>query len=88
VCSDVIHYVPTAELKRGLAGFSEHCDGVAFLELYTGDDDIAGDKNGFLPRSAKSYRTWFKDAGFVSCGSHAYLSENLHANAVELEILD
>lgn len=88
VCSDVIHYVPTAELKRGLAGFSEHCDGVAFLELYTGGDDIAGDKKGFLPRSAKSYRQWFKDAGFVSCGSHAYLSENLHANAVELEVLD
>ena len=88
VCSDVIHYVPTAELKRGLAGFSEHCDGVAFLELYTGGDDIAGDKKGFLPRSAKSYRKWFRDAGFVSCGSHAYLSENLHANAVELEVLD
>jgi SAM-dependent methyltransferase len=88
VCSDVIHYVPTAELKRGLSGFAEHCDGVAFLELYARDDDIAGDKKGFLPRSAASYRKWFKGAGFISCGSHAYLSENLHANAVALEILD
>jgi SAM-dependent methyltransferase len=87
VCSDVIHYLPTAELKRGLAGFREHCDGLAFLELYTGEDDIAGDKLGFLARPARSYRRWFAEAGFVACGSHGYLSENLHANAVALEIL-
>lgn len=88
VCSDVLHYVPTAELRRGLAGLAEHCDGVAFLELYTAGDDIAGDKAGFLPRSAKAYRKWFREAGFIPCGSHHYLSENLHANAVALEILD
>lgn len=88
VCSDVIHYVPTAELKRGLSGFAEHCDGVAFLELYAKGDGIAGDKNGFLSRPAKSYREWFKAAGFIACGCQAYLSENLHANAVALEIFD
>lgn len=88
VCSDVIHYVPTAELKQGLAGFAEHCDGLAFLELYTGDDDIAGDRAGFLSRSARDYRRWFKAAGFLACGSHCYLSENLHANSVTLEVLD
>lgn len=87
ICSDVIHYVANAELKRGLAGFSEHCDGVAFLELYTADDDIAGDKQGFLPRRAATYRKWFRAAGFIPCGSHAYLSKNLHANAVALEVL-
>ena len=87
VCSDVMHYLPTAELRRGLSGFSEHCDGVAFLELYTDDDAIAGDKLGFLPRSATFYRRQFKRAGFIGCGSHLYLSENLHANAVALEKL-
>jgi SAM-dependent methyltransferase len=88
VCSDVIHYVPTAELRRGLSGFSELCDGVAFLELYARGDDIRGDKLGFLSRPASSYRRWFRDAGFVACGSHAYLSPNLHANAVALEVLE
>lgn len=88
VCSDVIHYVPTAELKRGLSGFAEHCDGVAFLELYASGDDITGDTRGFLPRSASNYRKWFRSAGFLPCGSHAYLSENLHSNAVALEIFD
>lgn len=88
VCSDVIHYLPTPELKRGLSGFSEHCDGVAFLELYARGDDIAGDKQGFISRSADAYRRMFRNAGFLACGSHAYLSENLHANAVALEIID
>jgi len=86
VCSDVIHYVPTAELRRGLAGFSELCDGVAFLELYTADDRIAGDFEGFIPRPAAQYRKLFRDAGFQPCGSQCYLSPNLHANAVALEV--
>jgi len=88
VCSDVMHYVPTAELRRGLSGFAELCDGVAFLELYARGDRILGDHAGYLARPAASYRRWFREAGFVSCGSHAYLSPNLHANAVALEILD
>jgi SAM-dependent methyltransferase len=88
VCSDVMHYVPTAELRRGLSGFAELCDGVAFLELYARGDEISGDKLGYLPRPAASYRRWFRDAGFLACGSHAYLSPNLHANAVALEIQD
>jgi len=87
VCSDVIHYVPTAELRRGLSGFAELCDGVAFLELYARGDAIRGDHEGFLARPAASYRRWFREAGFVACGSHAYLSPNLRANAVALEIL-
>ena len=88
VCSDVIHYVPTTELRRGLSGFSELCDGVAFLELYARGDQIRGDKDGFLSRPAASYRRWFREAGFVACGSHAYLSPNLHANAVALETFE
>ncbi|MEO8160838.1 MAG: class I SAM-dependent methyltransferase [Arenimonas sp.] len=88
VCSDVIHYVPTTELRRGLAGFNELCDGLAFLELYARGDDIRGDREGFLARPAASYRRWFREAGFIACGSHAYLSPNLHANAVALEVLE
>ena len=88
VCSDVIHYVPTAELRRGLSGFEELCDGVAFLELYARGDDIRGDKQGYIARPAASYRRWFREAGFVACGSHAYLSPNLHANAVALEVFE
>jgi SAM-dependent methyltransferase len=86
VCSDVIHYVPTAELRRGLRGFSELCDGVAFLELYAAGDEIAGDLQGYLARPARDYRRWFRSAGFVPCGTQFYLSPNLHSNAVSLEV--
>lgn len=87
VCSDVIHYLPTAELRRGLRGFSELCDGVALLELYAAGDDIAGDLQGYFARPAASYRRWFRAAGFVPCGTQFYLSPNLHPNAVALEVL-
>ena len=87
VCSDVIHYVPTAELRRGLSGFTEHCQGVAFLELYTKEDHIAGDLRGFLPRRAADYRRWFAEAGLTACGSQAYLTPALQAKASALETL-
>ncbi|KFN44851.1 class I SAM-dependent DNA methyltransferase [Arenimonas oryziterrae] len=86
VCSDVLHYVPNAELKRGLAGFGELCDGVAFIELYTRDDAIVGDKHGFLPRRAAWYRAQFATAGLRACGSHAYLSPHLAGQASALEV--
>lgn len=85
VCSDVLHYVPNAELKRGLSAFGELCDGVAFIELFTTEDDIVGDKHGFLPRRAAWYRTQFAHAGLIACGSHAYLSPHLAGQAAALE---
>ena len=87
VCSDVIHYVPTAELRRGLSGITEHCQGVAFLDLYTKEDAIAGDLRGFLPRRAADYRRWFAEAGLTACGSQAYLTPALRDRAAALETL-
>lgn len=87
VCSDVIHYVPTPELKRGLAGFAEHCRGLAFLELYAKEDHITGDLRGYLPRRASDYRRWFADAGLIACGSQCYLAPALHDKAAALEVL-
>jgi SAM-dependent methyltransferase len=87
VCSDVMHYVPTAELRRGLSGFDELCGGVAFLEVYGNDDDILGDKRGFMERPARFYRKLFVEAGFQPCGSHGYLSSHLRGQATKLETL-
>jgi SAM-dependent methyltransferase len=85
VCSDVLHYVPDAELRRGLAGFDEICDGVAFIEVYTKDDRIVGDFEGFLPRTAHWYRSQFQAAGLRACGSHVYLSPQLRDYGAALE---
>lgn len=88
VCSDVMHYVPTRELRRGLSGFRELCQGVAFLETFTREDDPDGDREGFIRRRASWYRAAFADAGFLACGSHCWLSPGLAEEAAALERAD
>jgi SAM-dependent methyltransferase len=87
VCADVLHYLPAAELRRGLAGFSEMCSGLAYVETYCRGDAVEGDEHGFIPRSSAFYRRALADAGFTACGSHGYLAAALAADAVALEIL-
>ncbi|HEX7917119.1 class I SAM-dependent methyltransferase [Rudaea sp.] len=86
VCSDVIHYLPSAELHRGLAGIADMLAGVAFLELFTSKDALDGDKHGFIARSPKWYLSTFAQAGLTACGSHCYLGPKLEASVAALEI--
>lgn len=86
VCSDVLHYVGDAELRRGLAGFAELCHGLAFIEAFSSEDAPAGDVAGFIPRSTMRYRNAFRRAGLVACGSHCYLSPASNASVAMLEI--
>ena len=85
VCSDVMHYLETRELDRGLPGLAELCGGVAFLETFTGEDETDGDNVGFHPRPARFYRQRFAKAGFVPLGSHLWLSPALSDRLVALE---
>jgi len=85
VCSDVIHYVPTAELRRGLRGIAEMLGGVAFLELFTSSDEPEGDRHGFHQRSAKWYLSTFAEAGLIACGSHCYLAQRMAECIAALE---
>jgi SAM-dependent methyltransferase len=87
VCSDVLHYLHTAEIKKGLSGFSELCHGVAFIELWCKEDEIVGDKIDFIARSKAWYRKEFLTADLYACGNHGYLSHNLRHTAAALEIL-
>lgn len=87
VCSDVLHYVPAAELRRGLAGVAESLEGLAFLELFTSRDGASGDVTGFIARSPDWYRARFREAGLIACGSQAYLSPRLQRSVAALEIL-
>jgi len=87
VCSDVLHYVPAAELRRGLGGFGDLLEGVAFLETYTARDNVSGDHQGFIARSPAWYRKAFIDAGLLPCGSHAYLGSRLMRSVAALECL-
>jgi SAM-dependent methyltransferase len=85
VCSDVLHYVRTAELKRGLRGIAEMLDGVAFLELFTASDAPDGDKHGFIARTPRWYLSAFAEAGLIACGSHCYVGPRLKGCVAALE---
>lgn len=86
VCSDVLHYLRTPELKRGLIGIAEQLQGVAFLELFTAADALAGDTDGFITRSPRWYLSTFREAGLINCGSHCYLGPRLTTAVAALEV--
>src|SRR4249919_1500945 len=86
VCSDVMHYLATRELDRGLPGLADLCGGVAFLETFTREDMAEGDEASFQPRPAGFYRKRFERVGFTPLGSHCWLSPALRHAATALEI--
>jgi SAM-dependent methyltransferase len=86
VCSDVLHYVPTSELRRGLRGIAEMLAGVAFLELFTSSDEPEGDRHGFHHRMPNWYLSTFAEAGLIACGSHCYLPQRMQESVAALEV--
>lgn len=85
ICSDVMHYLPSRELKQGLQGLAELSAGVAFLETFASEDEFHGDHDGFQARPARWYRRQFSSAGFTALGSHCWLSPALKDEAAALE---
>ena len=85
VCSDVLHYLGAREIVRGLSGFGELLEGLAFIETFTARDPIEGDTRGFIRRQPAWYRTRIADAGLLAVGSHAYLSPRLMRSVSALE---
>ncbi len=85
VCSDVLHYLGTRELNRGLPGLADLCGGVAFIEVFAEEDEAIGDEDEFHARPARFYRRRLGEAGFVQIGSHGWLAPALagHASALE-----
>jgi SAM-dependent methyltransferase len=85
VCSDVVHYLDAAELRRGLAGFAEIGHGAAFIDLFCRGDQAEGDEHGFKARPAAFYHRQFSAAGLLSVGSNAFLLPALHGHASAME---
>lgn len=86
VCSDVLHYLPTRELDRGLPGLAELCGGVTFLETFTREDEAEGDEHDFQSRPERFYRQRFEKLGLRALGSHCWLSPMLSDDATALEV--
>ena len=85
ICSDVLHYLPSRELRAGLPGLAEMCAGVAWLETFTSDDTFEGDQDGFQPRDGNWYRRNFRQAGFQPLGSHLWLGPQWAGQTAALE---
>lgn len=73
VCSDVLHYVPDAEIKAGIREIVRLCEGVAYLEALTKEDDIIGDLEGLIARPASWYRKVFTNAGLEHVAPYTWL---------------
>ena len=86
LCVGMLNYLGPAELRRGLAQVTARCDGVAYLELFTREDQgVVGDIRRADARPASWYRRAMRAAGLVSCGLHLYVPDRLVENTSALE---
>jgi SAM-dependent methyltransferase len=85
VCSDVLHYVSTPEAGRGLKAMARLLGGLAWIEVFTAEDDTVGDDVGFQPRRAAGYRRLFRAAGLVPLGLHCYVTRKFEERLTTFE---
>jgi SAM-dependent methyltransferase len=76
VCADVLQYVSTADLGPGLREIRRLLGGVAYIEAYAREDDMEGDMDGWIFRSASSLRREFREAGLTHCGLYCFIDAN------------
>ena len=88
VCSDVLHYLDSRELDRGLPALAELCGGMAFLEAFAREDEAVGDEHGFIARPAAFYRKRLRALGLHPLGSHCWLPPARVEAAAALELPD
>jgi SAM-dependent methyltransferase len=86
ICNDVLHYVPTPELRSGMRSVAARLRGVAYLGLFTRADDIEGDTKTFLRRTPSFYRRAFARAGLKSVGMHCWIPAELAKDRAALEL--
>lgn len=86
LCVGMLNYVAPAELRRGLASLHARAGGLAYLEIFTSDDDdVIGDVGREPMRPASWYRRTIRRAGFVPLGLHCYVPQWLTDNTAVLE---
>lgn len=86
VCSNALLYADDAELAAALASMASRTRAVAFLELFTAEDDLDGDRPAGL-HGTGYYRKALRRSGFRSVGSHCYLGPHAHGLASAMETL-
>ena len=74
VCADVLQYVEAKDVARGLKAIRRRLGGVAYIETFTTDDRMIGDRDAWHERSAAEYRRMFRSAGLTQCGPYCWTS--------------
>ena len=86
VCSDVLHYVDTPDLAKGLKAIGKWIGGgLAFLEFFTKDDDTEGDTEDFRKRPAATYARLLRAAGLTHLGLHCYVGRDVGRAIMDFE---
>jgi SAM-dependent methyltransferase len=85
VCCDVLNYLDTPELRRGLEQVRVLMGGVAYLELFTTADEMEGDLRDWHYRPASYYRRLLDRLHLVRCGPHCYTGQSLAERLTTLE---
>lgn len=85
VCADVLHYVDDATILERMDTLTDLVGGVALLEVFTAEDSVDGDRDGFIDRPAQWYHRAFEGAGLVPIGLQMYVHREI---AEVLDALD
>ncbi len=85
VCADVLQYVETRDVERGLRAIRALLGGVAYIEAFATEDAMVGDRDEWRERTAAEYRRLFRRAGLTQCGPYSFvkLDEFDTLNALE-----
>lgn len=85
ICSDVLHYLAPREIRRGLPELVDLTGGLALIEVFTRQDEVEGDLDGFHARAPGWYSRLFREAGLRAVGLQMYVHEEM---AALLEAMD
>jgi SAM-dependent methyltransferase len=85
VCADVLQYIETPDVERGLRTIRRLVGGVAYIEAFTTEDAMEGDHADWHERSAAEYRKLFRRARLTQCGPYCFANaDELNATTFEL----
>lgn len=85
VCCSVINYLPHDLTVRGIHNIAGRTGGLAYLEIFTSEDDVEGDTQGWYSESRAVYRRTIRHAGLFPCGLHCYIPTDHASSLVGLE---
>jgi hypothetical protein len=85
VCCGMLNYLDAPTLQRGLAQVAQRTGGMAYLELFTREDQFEGDTNWPAPRAAHWYRATMQRAGLSAIGMQCYVTQASRDRVSSLE---